>query len=135
MAQVHKDIHLTPEDIVLIKAYMDRFVGIGLSRDKPVITNLILFIIASILFLFSIVDAIITKILKRRWINYVILLVTGIFITQFLYSVPLTLVGQRIILRCSLSNFHMQFTPGRMELTVFTAIVQRHIVNLQEFLL
>ena len=84
LAQVHKDIHLSPEDIVLIKAYMDKFVDIGLRQNKPAITNLLLFIIASILFLFSVVDIIITKILKRRWINYVILLITGIFITNTL---------------------------------------------------
>src|SRR5664279_321337 len=49
MAQVHKDIHLSPEDIVLVKAYMDRFVNIGLREDKPVITNLLLFIISTVL--------------------------------------------------------------------------------------
>ncbi len=84
MAQVHKGIHLTPEDIVLVKAYMDRFVYIGLRQDKPVITNLVLFIFASIFFLFSFIDIIISKILKRRWINYLILLITGIFITNSL---------------------------------------------------
>jgi cytochrome c553 len=84
MAQVHKEIQLTLEDIVLIKAYMDRFVSIGLKQNKPVITNLLLFIIASILFLFSGIDLIITKIVKRRWINYIILLVTTIFILDTL---------------------------------------------------
>ena len=84
MAQVHKGIHLTPEDIVLIKAYMDRFVSIGLVQHKPVISNLVFFIISSILFLFSLIDIIISKILKRRWINYLILLFTGIFITNSL---------------------------------------------------
>jgi hypothetical protein len=82
MARVHKNIQLTPEDIVLIKAYMDKFVDIGLKQSKPVITNLLLFIVASILFLFSIIDITISKILKRRWINYVILLITTIFITN-----------------------------------------------------
>jgi hypothetical protein len=80
LAQAHKGIHLSPEDIVLIKAYMDKFVEIGLKPNKPVITNLILFIIASIFFLFSITDLIITKIVKRRWINYLSLTITGIFI-------------------------------------------------------
>jgi cytochrome c553 len=84
MVQVHKDFHLLPEDIVLIKAYMDRFVEIGLKPVKPVITNLFLFTIASILLLFSIVDLTISKILKRRWINYFILLFAGIFITNSL---------------------------------------------------
>ena len=53
MALVHKDFHLTAEDVVLIKGYMDKFTVIGLKPDKPVITNLILFIIASIFFFFQ----------------------------------------------------------------------------------
>jgi len=84
MSQAHKDFHLTPEDIVLIKAYMDKFTDIGLKQNKPVITNLFLFIVASIFLLFSITDLIISKILKRKWINYIILTITGIFITYTL---------------------------------------------------
>jgi len=91
MAQAHKGIHLTPEDIVLVKAYMDKFTDIGLKQNKPVITNLFLFIIASVLFLFSITDLIITKIVKRRWINYGILSVSGIFITYSLVINSLTI--------------------------------------------
>jgi hypothetical protein len=91
MAQAHKGINLTPEDIVLVKAYMDKFVEIGLKPAKPVVTNLILFIIASILFLFSIVDIIISKILKRRWINFVILFLTGGFIINTLIINAITI--------------------------------------------
>ena len=65
--------------LVMIKAYMDRLVDSGLKQNKPVITNLLLFIIASILFLFSMADLIISKILKRSWINYVILLINRHF--------------------------------------------------------
>jgi cytochrome c553 len=91
MSQVHKNIRFTPEDIVLVKAYMDKFTDIGLKQDKPVITNLFLFIIASILFLFSFTDLIITKIVNRRWINYGILSVSGIFITYTLVINSLTI--------------------------------------------
>lgn len=84
MAQVHKGIHLPPGDIVLVKAYMDKLVGIGLKQNKPEITKLFLFIIASLLFLFSIIDITISKILKRRWINYIFLLLSTIFITNAL---------------------------------------------------
>ena len=84
LAQAHKGINLSPEDIVLIKAYMDKLVEIGLKPNKPVITNLILFIIAAIFFLFSITDLIVSKIVKKRSINYLILTITGIFITYTL---------------------------------------------------
>jgi hypothetical protein len=95
MAQVHKAIHLTPEDIVLVKAYMDKFTDIGLKQSKPVITNLFFFILASILFLFSIIDITISKILKRRWINYILLLSAGIFLTNTLVVNALTLGRSR----------------------------------------
>ncbi|MGC1390032.1 MAG: cytochrome c3 family protein [Bacteroidales bacterium] len=84
MKQVHKGFQLSAEDIVLIKAYMNKFVGIGLKQNKPVITNLLLLIIASILFLSSSVDAVIKKIYKDQRINWAILTVTGIFITWIL---------------------------------------------------
>ena len=89
LIQVHKGFQLTPEDVMLLKAYMDKMVVIGLKQDKPVITNLLLFIIASVLFLFSTIDLIISKILKRCWVNYLILFFTGIFIVN-------TLVGNAI---------------------------------------
>jgi hypothetical protein len=81
MDQAHKDFQLSSEDIVLIKAYMDEFTEIGLKKSKPVITNLLLFIIALVLFLLSAVDLIIKKVFVKRWFNALILLVTGIFIT------------------------------------------------------
>lgn len=84
MTQAHKEVQLTPEDIVMIKGYMDRLAVRGLQQNKPVITNLVLFIIASVLFLFSIIDLIISKILKHQWINKIILLSTVIFIAYTL---------------------------------------------------
>jgi hypothetical protein len=84
MKLVHKDYSLTATDIVLIKAYMDRFPGKGLKASKPVITNLLLLIIASILFLISFTDLIINKIYKNKRINLAILTITGIFITWIL---------------------------------------------------
>jgi cytochrome c553 len=84
MREVHKGFLLTAEDIVLLKAYMDKFVSIGLEPDKPVITNLILLIIASLLFLVSSVDLIIKKVYKKPKINWAILTVTGVVITWIL---------------------------------------------------
>ncbi|HAM09025.1 MAG: hypothetical protein A2X04_12465 [Bacteroidetes bacterium GWF2_41_9] len=82
MAEVHNGYQFTPEDIVLIKAYMDKLAVIGLKQSKPVITNLFLFILASILFLFSITDLIILKKIKRQWIHFIILFATAVFITN-----------------------------------------------------
>lgn len=84
MKLVHKDFQLGAEDIVLIKAYMNKFVDIGLKQDKPVITNLLLLIIASILFLVSSIDLIVKKLFRNQRLNWVILTLTGIFITWIL---------------------------------------------------
>lgn len=84
MAQVHKGFTFTPEDIVLIKAYLDKVTRIGLRQYKPVVTNLLLFLIASVLVLFSFTDLIITKKIKKQWIHFVILTVTLLFISKTL---------------------------------------------------
>ena len=84
MALAHKGFQFSPEDIMLIKAYMDKLTIIGLKQQKPVVTNLFLFIIASILFLVSFTDLIIIKKLKKQWIHFAILSSTGIFITYSL---------------------------------------------------
>ena len=84
MAQAHRDFNLTQEDIVLIKAYMDKLPGIGIIPDKPVITNLIFFIFAFVLLLFSLSDLLVVKKLKKIWIHFVILPTTMIYITYSL---------------------------------------------------
>lgn len=84
MIKSHKNFDISSEDIVLLKAYMDKFTEIGLKKSKPVITNLILFIIAILLFLFALIDLIISKRLKKRWINHSILFLTSVFITYTL---------------------------------------------------
>lgn len=84
MKLVHKDFKLTAGDIVLLKAYMDKFVDKGLTPEKPDITYLLLLIIASVLFMISATDLIIKKIYKNKLINWLIITVTGIFITWVL---------------------------------------------------
>ena len=95
MSLAHKNITLTPEDIVMVKGYMDKFVDIGLKPGKPVITNLVLFVIAVLLFLFSIIDLTISKILKRKQIHYIILLATTALITYILVVDALALGRSR----------------------------------------
>ena len=84
MAQVHKDFQLTPEEITLIKGYMDTLPDIGLKQNRPVITNLLLFILASILLLLATIDLIITKRIKKQRITLAIITITAIYITWVL---------------------------------------------------
>lgn len=84
MSQTHKGFNFKPEDVMLIKAYMNKIAGMGLKQDRLVITNLLLLIIASILFLISTADLIIKKIFKKPWINWAIISTAGISITYIL---------------------------------------------------
>ena len=91
MTLVHKEFQLSPEDVILIKAYMDKLTVMGLKQQKPVVTNLFLFIIAFILFLFSTIDLIISKKIKKQWIHFVVLGTTGIFLTWSLVASALAI--------------------------------------------
>lgn len=83
MSQVHADFNFTPEEVMLIKGFMDHFPEKGLKDKKPVITNLLLFIIASAVFLFALTDLVVVKKLNSK-INLAILSVTTIYITYVL---------------------------------------------------
>jgi hypothetical protein len=85
LSEVHNGFKLSPEDVIMIKGYMDEIAGSGLKQNKPVITNLLLFILASILFLFSTIDLVISKKLKSQWVHYLILLTTGGFLSYILF--------------------------------------------------
>lgn len=84
MKAVHNGFQLSAEDIVMLKGYMNTFAETGLKKNKPVITNLLLLIIAFILFSIALVSLIIKRGIKNKRINYAILTVTGIFITWIL---------------------------------------------------
>ena len=117
---------------MMIKAYMDQTGRFGLKQSKPVITNLLLFIIASILFLFSIVDLIIIKILKRRWINYIILLSTSIYITYILVvdAIAWSFSG---LFTYQPVKFSHTVHAGQNETDCIYCHSSAHQVNLQEF--
>lgn len=84
MQLVHKDFNLTAEEITLIKAFMNKFATIGMKPDKPVITNLLLLIVAFVLFLLALTDLIIRRIFKHKILNLLIITVTGVFIIWIL---------------------------------------------------
>lgn len=84
MTQVHKDFQLTAEEIMLIKGYMDTLPDIGLKQNRPVITNLLLFILASILLLLATIDLIFTKRIKQQRITLAIISITAVYITWVL---------------------------------------------------
>ncbi len=84
MTEVHNGFQLTNEDILLIKGYMDRFVDIGIKQKKPVVTNLLLLIISSVLLFISLTDVVIKKLFRNKNINRIIIPVTSVVITWIL---------------------------------------------------
>jgi hypothetical protein len=70
----------------MIKGFMDIIANEGLKEQKPVINNLLLFIIFSVLLLGALTDMIVTRKLKPRWINLIVFLVAGFFITETLVT-------------------------------------------------
>ncbi len=84
MSEVHKAFNLSATDIVLLKAYMDELAQTELVKPKPIVTNLLILIIASVIFLGSVVDLVLKRLFKRAAINWLILTVTGVVITWIL---------------------------------------------------
>ncbi|HYW94835.1 MAG TPA: hypothetical protein VE870_04555, partial [Bacteroidales bacterium] len=84
LSETHNSIDLTPEDIVMIKGFMDDFSKEGITAPKPVFNTLILFVIAVLLFLGAITDLIITKKIQRKWIHLIVIVGSGFFITKTL---------------------------------------------------
>ncbi len=84
MKVVHNGFQLSAEDIVMLKGYMNIFAEEGLRKNKPVITYLLLLIIAFILFSTALISLIIKRGIKNKRLIYAILTVTGIFITWVL---------------------------------------------------
>jgi cytochrome c553 len=84
MREVHKDFNLSAEDIVLIKAYMNEIIKNGIVQSKPIVTNLLILIFASVLFLISILDLIIKKFFRKPLFNWLIISVTAVVITWIL---------------------------------------------------
>lgn len=81
IAEAHKGIKLSPEEIDMIKKYMDTIPAHGMQKSKPDITRLFIFIVASALLFFSLVDLMIFKKIRILWIHLIIIIITTSFIT------------------------------------------------------
>jgi hypothetical protein len=82
MLEVHKKMDFTPEDIVMIKGFMDVIALKGLTPPKPVINHLLLFIFAFVLILLALSDLIFFRKVKLKFIHLLIILGAAFFITQ-----------------------------------------------------
>jgi hypothetical protein len=86
MMEVHKSFQLSEKDIFQLKVFMDEFAVEGLKQQKSTINKLIIFIIVSLLLLFSLVDLVVIKKFRYKWVHLVILLGGGFYITNSLVN-------------------------------------------------
>ena len=89
ITEAHAGIDLSGDDLIMLKAYMDNFAKTGMKKSKPVFNNLILFVLFISLILLSLVDLILLKKLKAKWVHLIIILFS-------LYWVSDTLVREAI---------------------------------------
>ncbi len=84
LSEVHANIDLSDEDIELLKVFMDHFAHEGIKQPKPVINNLLLFIIAVFVLLFVIAELIFIKRIEQKWVHMLIIVAVLFFISKSL---------------------------------------------------
>jgi hypothetical protein len=81
MSEVHDNYELTDEDLFQVKAWMDVFSD--RSPDKrPVITNLLLFILLFIVLIGALADLIVFRMVPYKLVHLVIILGSGLFMLK-----------------------------------------------------
>jgi hypothetical protein len=81
MSEVHVDYELSETDILLIKAWMDDFAENGMS-SRPVIDNLILFLVIVLLLFAAVADLIVFKKISFKLLHLAVILGAGLFIVK-----------------------------------------------------
>ena len=89
LAEAHEGIDLTGNDLIMLKAYMDHFAEKGMEKSKPVVNKLILFLLFSGLVFLSLVDLIVLKKVRMKWIHLIVILFS-------LYKVTDTIVREAV---------------------------------------
>lgn len=74
MAEVHANIDLSNQDVIMMKAFMDHFARVGLKKTKPVINRLLLFLLAILIIIISFTDLLIFKKLRTKWVHMILIL-------------------------------------------------------------
>lgn len=68
MSIVHQSFNLEESDIELIKYFLDEFEKEGLSKRKPIINKILLFILLGVVLTWIVLDVLFFKKVKRKWI-------------------------------------------------------------------
>jgi Ca2+/Na+ antiporter len=91
ISEVHKNIKLSEEQIGLIRGYLLELHKKGATPSKPKVTNLFIFIALLVLNLSAIILLILRKAPKLKFVYFIVVLVTGIFLTKYIVDSAINL--------------------------------------------
>lgn len=94
MSTMHQTFNLDEGDVELIKLFLDDFEEHGLSKRKPVINKIFLFILLGVVLTWVILDIFFLKRVKRRYILGIIFLVALVWQAKLLYDAGTSLGRQ-----------------------------------------
>ncbi|RLD94584.1 MAG: hypothetical protein DRJ29_05420 [Bacteroidetes bacterium] len=94
MSTMHQTFNLDVGDVELIKLFLDDFEEHGLSKRKPVINKIFLFILLGVVLTWVILDIFFLKRVKRRYILGIIFLVALAWQVKLLYDAGTSLGRQ-----------------------------------------
>jgi len=95
MARVHQTFDLNESDLEQIKLFLDHFEEQGLSKKKPVINKIFLFILLGVVLTWVILDVLFIKKVKRRYILGIIFIVALAWQARLLYEAGTSLGRQQ----------------------------------------
>ena len=94
MSKMHLTFHLNESDVELIKLFLDNFEEHGLTKRKPVINKIFLFILLGVVLTWVILDIFFFKKVKRRYILGIIFIVALSWQAKLLYEAGTSLGRQ-----------------------------------------
>ncbi|MEA3461981.1 MAG: cytochrome c3 family protein [Bacteroidota bacterium] len=94
MSRMHQTFHLDESDVEHIKLFLDHFEEEGLTKKKPVINKIFLFILLGVVLTWVILDVFFIKKVKRRYILGIIFIVALGWQVKLLYEAGTSLGRQ-----------------------------------------
>jgi len=96
MGEMHRTFHLDESDVEAIKLFLNDFAEHGLSKKKPVINKIFLFILLGVVLTWVILDVFFLKKVKRRCILGIIFIVALGWQAKLLYEAGSSLGRQEL---------------------------------------
>jgi len=94
MSKMHQTFHLDESDVELIKLFLDNFEEHGLTKRKPVINKIFLFILLGVVLTWVLLDLLFFKKVKRRYILGILFIVALGWQAKLLYEAGTSLGRQ-----------------------------------------